>query len=238
MRFDGRYPLDCGERLWPLAYAEPAGYNARMLAALWAEMGGRLQGQVRDGPAPVGLAPVFEFGSPPLGELLRDVNKQSLNVAAQQLWLSLALAQRPEQAATEAAARELLAQWLRQRLPGVAEGAVLDNGSGLSRSQRLSAAQLAALLQWAWRQPWMPELLASLPINGVDGTLRRNPATPGRAQLKTGSLDDVAALAGVVHGTDGQRFVLVAMVHHPQAGAARAALDALLQWVIDQAPLR
>jgi D-alanyl-D-alanine carboxypeptidase/D-alanyl-D-alanine-endopeptidase (penicillin-binding protein 4) len=76
----------------------------------------------------------------------------------------------------------------------------------------------------------MPELIASLPLTGLDGTLRRSRATAGRAHLKTGSLRDVAGIAGYVHAANGRRYVLVAVVQHPNAGAARPALDALVQW--------
>ena len=110
----------------------------------------------------------------------------------------------------------------------------VDNGSGLSRDARASAAGLARMLQVAWATPVMPELLASLPIAGIDGTLRRsrlgNGQSAGRAHLKTGSLQGVQALAGYVHGEGGQRYVLVALVNHPNAAAARPALDALVEW--------
>jgi D-alanyl-D-alanine carboxypeptidase/D-alanyl-D-alanine-endopeptidase (penicillin-binding protein 4) len=77
----------------------------------------------------------------------------------------------------------------------------------------------------------MPELMASLPISGVDGTLRRvRSRAQGSAHLKTGSLGDVVAVAGYVHGTGGKRYVLVALVNHPNARAARPAIDALVEW--------
>jgi serine-type D-Ala-D-Ala carboxypeptidase/endopeptidase (penicillin-binding protein 4) len=110
---------------------------------------------------------------------------------------------------------------------------VIDNGSGLSRETRVSAALLTRLLQRAWSSPVMPELMASLPVTGLDGTLRRSRAQAGRAHLKTGSLRDVTALAGYVLGSSGKRYVLVAMVNHPNANAARPALDALVQWTIN-----
>jgi D-alanyl-D-alanine carboxypeptidase/D-alanyl-D-alanine-endopeptidase (penicillin-binding protein 4) len=81
----------------------------------------------------------------------------------------------------------------------------------------------------------MPELMSSLPISGTDGTLKRSAATPGRAHLKTGSLRDVAAVAGYVLSNSGKRYVLVAIVNHENAGAARAAFDALMQWTIRDA---
>jgi len=78
----------------------------------------------------------------------------------------------------------------------------------------------------------MPELVSSLPIVGVDGTLRKSKSRfQGGAHLKTGSLRDVVALAGYVDANDGHRYVLVAMVNHPNAAAARPAMDALIDWV-------
>ena len=77
----------------------------------------------------------------------------------------------------------------------------------------------------------MPELMASLPITGVDGTLRRvKSRASGSAHLKTGSLSDVVAVAGYVHAAGGKRYVLVALINHPNAKAARPAIDALVEW--------
>jgi D-alanyl-D-alanine carboxypeptidase/D-alanyl-D-alanine-endopeptidase (penicillin-binding protein 4) len=237
VRFAGSYALSCGERNWPVADADPASYNARLIEALWRDMGGQLGGRVVDGLAPTGVKPSFEIKSPPLADVVRDINKFSNNVMAQQLFLSLALQRQPGVPATAAAARAVLQEWLDGRGGELAPGTVLDNGSGLSRQSTLSAALLARLLQQAWGSPWMPELLSSLPVNGLDGTLRRSRATPGRAHLKTGSLRDVAGVAGYVLSDDGRRYVLVALINHPNANAARPALDALVQWSLrDAAP--
>ena len=151
---------------------------------------------------------------------------------AQQLFLTLGLAQRGS--GTPEAAREVLQRWLAGRLGRAAAGTAIDNGSGLSRGTRLSAAALARLLQATWSGPAMPELMSSLPVAGVDGTMRRTAAgaATGRAHLKTGSLRDVVGIAGYVLSTAGRRYVLVAVVNHPNAGAARPALDALLQWTL------
>ncbi len=232
LRLPGRYPLACGERQWPLAYADPAAFDTRLLQALWAEAGGKLRGGVREGHAPTDTPPSFELTSPPLAEVVRDINKFSNNVMAQQLFLTLAL-ERQGLGSVEGARAELAA-WLQRRLGAeAAAGAVVDNGSGLSRQTRLSAALLGRLLQTAWAAPWMPELMASLPIQGLDGTVRRWAGEPGRAHLKTGSLRDVAAVAGYVLGRSGRRHALVALVNHPQAAAARPVLDALLQWTAE-----
>ena len=233
IRFAGRYPAACDERQWPVAYADPAQFAARVLAGLWAEVGGSLSGRVRDGAAPAG-APAFVLRSPPLADVVRDINKYSNNVMAQQLFLTLGLMQRGS--GSEAAAREVVRDWLAERLGAAADGAVLDNGSGLSREARLSARLLARLLGQAWAGPLLPELAASLPLAGQDGTLRRSQAPYGRAHLKTGSLRDVAGIAGYVLDRGGRRQIVVAIVNDADARAARPALDALVQWAAEGTP--
>lgn len=237
-RFAGAYPLACGELSWSLADPNPGTYHLRLVQALWAEMGGRLTGTVRDGVAPADTRPTFEWRSPTLAEVVRDINKFSNNVMAQQLFYTLDLARRPGQPATADGARDAMKQWLLGKLGALPPEIVVENGSGLSRDNRIAARTLARLLVLAWDSPVMPELVASLPAAGVDGTLRRARTPAGRAHLKTGSLRDVTALAGYVLSASGRRYVLVAMVQHPNAGAARPALEALVNWVARDAPPR
>lgn len=226
----GAYPGSCGERQWPVAYAEPTSYNTRLLQALWRDLGGTLKGRVREGAAPADAPPSFEIVSPPLAEVVRDINKFSNNPMAQQLFLSMALQQRGQ--GTVGGAREGLSQWAASRLGDSAASLVVDNGSGLSRDNRLSARLLGRLLQVAWASPVMPEFVSSLPVAGADGTTRRLKSLEGRAHLKTGSLRDVAGIAGYVHTPSGRRLAVVALVNHPQAAAARPAFEALLQGLL------
>jgi serine-type D-Ala-D-Ala carboxypeptidase/endopeptidase (penicillin-binding protein 4) len=228
VRLVGSYPAACGEKIWPVAYADPRSYAARAVGGLWQQMGGALLGQVRDGRVPAGLAPAFEMRSPALAEIVRDVNKFSNNVMAQQLFLTLSLQQRG--VGTLDGSREIMRQWWRERVGG-GEAPTFGNGSGLSREERVTAHQLARLLQTAWASPLMPDLVASLPVTGVDGTLRRvRGKAIGRAHLKSGSLRDVTGVAGYVHGASGKRYVLVAIANHSSAAAARPAIDALVEW--------
>lgn len=235
VQFSGAYPVSCGERVWPVAYADPARFAPRVVEALWRELGGALTGKVRDGRAPAGLKPVFEVASPPLTEAIRDINKFSNNVMAQQLFLTLSAQARG--VGTLDGSRSLINTWWSARF-GAPDAPVLDNGSGLSRSERISAQALGRLLQTAWASPVMPELVSSLPISGIDGTLRRSKVRlPGTAHLKTGSLRDVVSIAGYVDAASGKRMVLIALVNHPNANAARPALDALVEWAArDQPP--
>ena len=237
-RFAGRYTASCGELAWPVADPQPASHDARLLAGLWRDMGGQLTGRVREGPAPKDVKPAFEQRSPALAELVRDINKFSNNVMAQQLFLTLALQAHPGQPATPDAARDTLRQWLAERTGEPAAAIVIDNGSGLSRDNRVSTHLLARVLLSAWDSPVMSELMSSLPISGVDGTLRRARTAAGRAHLKTGTLRDVNGLAGYVLSNSGRRYVLAAIVNHPNAGLTRPALEALVQWTLRDLPLR
>jgi serine-type D-Ala-D-Ala carboxypeptidase/endopeptidase (penicillin-binding protein 4) len=233
VKFQGTYPASCGEKFWPVAYAVPQNYNERVLTGLWLEMGGTLKGRVRDGMAPgKQTPPSFEFASPPLAEVVRDINKYSNNVMAQQLFLTLGLMQRGQ--GSPSAAREVMRDWLNQQLgPEAAASIVIENGSGLSRQTRISARQLSRVLQNAWASPLMPELMSSLPIAGLDGTLKRNRGSSisGQAHLKTGSLSGVSGIAGYVLASNGRRYVLVGIVNHANASAAKPALDTLVKWV-------
>jgi D-alanyl-D-alanine carboxypeptidase/D-alanyl-D-alanine-endopeptidase (penicillin-binding protein 4) len=230
-RFAGAYPAACGEQTWAMADAQPQSYDARLIEGLWREMGGQLQGSVREGRAPSDAKPSFELRSPALAEVVRDINKYSNNVMAQQLFLSVPLAADGVAVATPEAAREALLRWLALRTGEAGPEVVIDNGSGLSRLTRLSPGRLAQVLVQAYASPVMSELMASLPVTGLDGTLRRSRMATGRGHLKTGSLRDVAAVAGYVLSASGRRYVLVAILNHPQAQAARPALEALVQWV-------
>ncbi len=229
IRFAGSYPASCGEKIWPIAYSAPQQFAARVVQGMWLHVGGQLSGQVREGNVPAHLQPVFQQESVPLADVVRDINKYSNNVMAQQLFLTLSQQQRG--VGSFAASREVMQRWWQDRVGG--DMPVFDNGSGLSRDERISAQGLARLLQLAWQSSAMSELMSSLPVTGLDGTLKRSKAQ-AVAHLKTGSLRDVAGVAGYVDTRSGKRLILVAILNHPNANAARPALDALVDWTAQQ----
>ena len=231
IRFTGSFPASCGEKVWPVAYAAHQQFAARATAGMWQQMGGQLVGQVRDGVVPANLQPVFTVESPALSEVIRDINKFSNNVMAQQLFLTLS--QQARGTGSWDASREAMQAWWRDRIGG--EVPVFDNGSGLSREERISVLGLARLLQFAWGSPTMSELMSSLPVTGLDGTLKRS-KSQSIAHLKTGSLRDVAGIAGYVDASNGKRLILVAVLNHANAQAARSALDLLVDWTASQKP--
>jgi serine-type D-Ala-D-Ala carboxypeptidase/endopeptidase (penicillin-binding protein 4) len=235
VRFQGAYIASCGEQKWPVAYVQPNTFAPRMMQAMWAQVGGKLKGQVRTGITPVQAKLWHEAASLPLSDIVADINKFSNNVMAQQLFLTLSSQKGP---GNFDASRQVVLRWWQQKLPKQTLP-VIDNGSGLSREERSNALALSELLQWAAQSPFSAALQNSLAIAGVDGTVSRlkdrspNSVAIGRAKLKSGSLRDVASLAGYVEGLSGQRYVFVVLINHPNANSARTAFDKLLEWTVE-----
>jgi serine-type D-Ala-D-Ala carboxypeptidase/endopeptidase (penicillin-binding protein 4) len=232
--FSGSYPAACGENAWNVALLSHSSYVWGVFRELWEELGGSFKGGVREGVAGPGTRLLYGAESPPLSEVIRDINKFSNNVMARQLFLTLS-AETLRIPADDARSAEVLRGWL-QRKGLTADALVVENGAGLSRNDRISAIIFGRLLVAAWHSPVMSELVASMPLVASDGTMRkrlRDAPVAGKAHVKTGTLAGVRALAGYVLARDGRRFAVVFLINHPNAAAAEAAQDALLRWVYE-----
>jgi D-alanyl-D-alanine carboxypeptidase/D-alanyl-D-alanine-endopeptidase (penicillin-binding protein 4) len=237
--FSGQFPASCGEKDINVALLEPNDQVAGVMRQLWSESGGVWNaagnGSVRDGPVPPGAKLLHTLESPPLAEIVRDTNKFSNNIMARHLFLTLGA----ESGGAPATAQKSIAairDWLAAKRLAMPE-LVMENGSGLSRAERISAGNLAALLQAAWKSPVMPEFISSMPVAGLDGTMRRRlkgEGVSGQAHIKTGLLADVRSMAGYVLSRGGHRIVVVMLVNHPNAHQAQPAMDALLRWVYER----
>ena len=248
LRVTGKWGPSCGPHSLRFALLSDSDLTARAVGALWAQAGGELGGKVLDQPVPHDgdaswaakfrdergvLKPPFSMHlSERLPQLIRDINKHSDNMAARALMLTMSPGF-PSKAATPAAARVRMQQWMRTR--GLPPGDIdIDNGSGLSRAERGKPRAMVQLLRQAWYDRNGKFFVDSLPIAGVDGTiqnrLQNSPAT-GRAFLKTGSLLDVRAIAGYVRDAGGRVYAVSALVNHPDAPAATRVLDALVEWL-------
>jgi D-alanyl-D-alanine carboxypeptidase/D-alanyl-D-alanine-endopeptidase (penicillin-binding protein 4) len=234
LSFNGAFPLSCGEKVKHFSLLPPLDYARALFDHLWRGMGGSFSGRARIGTTPAGSRPFAAFESPTLQEVVRDVNKNSNNVMARQLYLSLSA--RNGSPATPEQSRAAIDAWLESRGLSIPE-LVMENGAGLSRIERISARGMGRLLGAVWNGPLGPELAASLPLAGVDGTLKRRFASSpaaGRAHLKTGLLNNVRALAGYVHGDSGRTLVVVSIINHANAPNAAAAQEAVVEWALSQ----
>jgi len=233
----GVLPAACGSYSITRAIMTAPGYAYGTFRTLWTESGGAIDGALRVGALPAESNLVYAYDSLPLSEVIRLVNKFSNNVMARHLLLTLG-AEKVGTPATTQKGREAIHQWLASRhieIPGF----VLDNGSGLSREERVTVRGLADVLDLAWHSPFMPEFAASLPLSATDGTLRnrfRAAGMQGRLRLKTGRIDNVSGLAGFVNAASGKTYIVAILVNHPGAhnGAGEAVQSELIRWVFGQ----
>ena len=233
LTLSGTFPANCQVKT-SLSLLDRNLYIERFVRSFWRELGGRWSGQARDGLTPAQARVRVEHRSDTLADAVKIANKTSDNALTRSLYLSLGVQyQGQERGALSLANGEAaLRAWFARH--GIAtEGLVLDNGSGLSRLERISAGQLAGLLQAGARSHWFAEFATSLPIAGVDGSMRkrlRDTPAAGRARIKTGSLKDAVAVAGYVRDEAERDWVVVAFINDAQAKKGRAALDALIRW--------
>jgi len=230
--FQGQYAASCGERDWYVALLDHPHFVRDVFAQMWNAAGGMFSGGVRDGRPRRGATPLVTLESAPLYDVVRDINKMSNNVMARQLFLTLATTTHPPPATTahsSAAVKHLLATHA-LNFPEL----VLENGSGLSRSERISARSMGRLLIAAYGSDVRADYVSSLAVAATDGTVRKrfeSDTVAEQAFLKTGSLEGVRAIAGYVFTPNNRKFVVVCFVNHPNAAGAQLPIDTLVEWV-------
>jgi len=237
MVFSGRFPNGCKTYAMDRTALSHNEFSYGLFMSVWRESGGEFRGGWMNAKAPDDVEPLVTFDSLPLAEIISRVNKNSNNVMARQILYTLS-AEVLGPPGTESGGRRVIENWLQDtgiEFPHLE----LDNGAGLSREARISASEFAALLEYAWRQPYMPEYQASMALSGLDGTLRRkfdDAQLTGQAHLKTGSLDHVSAIAGYLQSRSGRRFAVVMLHNYDDVhrGPGEEAQFALLRWLYEQ----
>ena len=237
MTFSGRFPTGCETYAMDRTALDHNAFVHGLFTSMWRDSGGAFSGDWRNAPAPGDIEPIVTFRSLPLRDVIARVNKHSNNVMARQLLYTLA-AEVLGAPGTEAGGRKVIGDWLIDNGLAFSDFA-FDNGAGLSRDARMTARDFGNMLDFAWRQPYMPEYVSSLSLAGLDGTLTyRMDDGPleGMAHLKTGSLDHVAGVAGYLQARSGRRFVVAVLQNHTDVhrGYGEETQEALLKWLYEQ----
>ena len=240
---NGAFPRGCTERV-ELQLIDRTVLTERLFRSLWQGLGGTWAGGVREAAAPAQTRLLARRSGRAWGELLRHLNKTSDNAWTRVLFLELGVPDAVTQPGlttretTQERAGRSVRRWLAEHAIDDA-GLVTDNGSGLSRSERISPWQLARMLQVAYQGKNAAELQMSLPAVGVDGTMRnrlKNSPAAGWARLKTGTLKNVVALAGYVNDAQGRPWAVAMMINHDDASRGRPVLDALVDHIARHGP--
>ena len=238
IHFEGTMSSRCGERRYAFVITDPANMLYSTVSKIWTEdMAGTIAGHdFVIAPIPAHAKLLAKIESEPVSDVLAMINKKSNNVMAQQLFLSIG-GKQAGNGDTNEKAYQGIQHWFRSRGLDFPE-LVMENGSGLSRKGQISARHIAELLMDAYQHPQHDAFINSLPIMGVDGTLKKRMKgshVAGHAHLKTGTLNNAKALAGYVTADDGETYV-VAILHNDPAVKykARPIHDALIDWTARQ----
>lgn len=242
VEFTGTFTAACGASRFVTISFTPDEYFERTFRALWERDGRTWTGRAVSGAVPEGARRLLTRESPTVIDVIALTNKWSNNMMARHILLTLGAerVRRAEGRAKGAAfprgatledGRAAVADWMRRR--GVPEGEIqIDNGSGLSRESRVTARAMSRVLAAGWTGPYMPEFLASLPISGRDGTMRRRKVAVSEGRIKTGFLADVRSIGGYVHARDGSRWAVYASVRGKSAiNGGIPFLNGLIDWI-------
>ena len=231
--FSGRFSSRCGTRTYSRVISRPSEMIYGAMKSMWKrEVGGQLKTQFAMGRAPANARPLLRTHSRTLAEILPTIDKDSNNVMARQVMLTIGA--RVKGQGTQQAGANAIGAWLVSRGLNFPELRI-ENGSGLSRHARISARHVGDLLIDAYRSPFRNIFMQSLAIAGVDGTMKRRlkgSKVRGRGFFKTGTLRDVRSIAGYVKAADGKTYVMAILHNDPKARSrGLAAHDKLIEWV-------
>ena len=231
--FSGKFSSRCGTRSYSRVISRPAEMIYGAMKAMWKrDVGGTLRTQFVVARAPANARPLLRTHSRTLAEILPTIDKDSNNVMARQVMLTIGA--RVKGQGTQRGGATAIGEWLASRGLHFPELRI-ENGSGLSRYARITARHVGDLLVDAYRSPYRNILMQSLAVAGVDGTMKRRlkgSRVRGRGFFKTGTLRDVRSIAGYVKAADGKTYVMAILHNDPRARSrALAAHDKLIEWV-------
>lgn len=224
----GRLPISYGAEQRTVPVINPTLYTLQVLRCALERSGIKVNSDLYDIDDLAGYnyplyAPIFTHNSEPLSVIVRDINKNSNNLAAESLLKALGYAVYGTGSA-ESGAQAIDAWGRRNNIP--MEGMAIVDGSGLSRKSAVTPAAFVHLLS-VMRQDSV--FYDSLPISGKDGTLahRMNDALcRGRIRAKTGTLEGVFALSGYAESQSGQELIFCITIN--QAPSARGRVYDLM----------
>ncbi len=231
----GKYSKFCSDKSFnmPISnYISNKDFFVRSLLGLWASIEGNIikYPNISYGEVSKNSVLIGEILSFPLAALIYDMNKFSNNLMARLIFLRLGIMTQPNHLNAELSRKTVLNYLKENNIDSYS--IVLENGSGLSQLERISAKQMTDILGLAYSKPFFKNFLESLPIAGVDGTMKnRLQDISGKAWLKSGTLNNVRAIAGYISDGKGGFYAVSAMVNEENAGRANPALDELVRHI-------
>jgi serine-type D-Ala-D-Ala carboxypeptidase/endopeptidase (penicillin-binding protein 4) len=219
-----------GARRWNAVMDDPARFTAGALLSALERAGVSVTGEVRTGAAPRSAAPIASLQSPRLAQLVSVMNHESVNHYAELIYRNAARGRQRQGIGSADAAYDALQQFLRDKVQGDPSAVYATDGSGLSTLDRVTPRAMVQLLRYANEAPWSASFHGSLPVAGQSNMLRhrmRLTAAEGNLRAKTGTLNDVASLAGYVTAVNGELLAFSLTYNGREMWGARESIDAV-----------
>jgi D-alanyl-D-alanine carboxypeptidase/D-alanyl-D-alanine-endopeptidase (penicillin-binding protein 4) len=220
-----------GRNSRPLKYSlvvdNPAMFTTGALRAALEKQGIKVDGQTRVGLTPPTAVEVAAVSSPPLAQIVGEMDRESINVVAELLFRATGHAALNQVGSAETGLAHLR-DFMSKKVGTPPSVVNVSDGSGLSLNDSVTARSMVELLGFAHQAEWGPAFHAALPVEGESGTLKRHGrATPSRGNLhaKTGTTNTVAALGGYVTAKNGEVLAFSLIYNGSDRGNAKAAMD-------------
>jgi D-alanyl-D-alanine carboxypeptidase/D-alanyl-D-alanine-endopeptidase (penicillin-binding protein 4) len=219
-----------GTRKYVYIVEDPASFTTGAFRNALIARGVAVDGGIRLGKTPPNASVVASLLSPPLSSLVAAMNRESINHYAELLFRNAARGPKREVVGSAPNASALLHQFFATKLKTDTTGLAFADGSGLSTLDRATARAQVQLLSYAHRATWGPWLHASLPVAGDSETLSRrmrNTPAEGNLHAKTGTTNDVVALAGYVTAVNGEVLAFSFLYNGRDRSVARSLIDTM-----------
>jgi D-alanyl-D-alanine carboxypeptidase/D-alanyl-D-alanine-endopeptidase (penicillin-binding protein 4) len=213
---------------YSLVVDDPASFTTGALRAALEKAGVAIDGRVTVGTTPGAASEVAFVSSPPLANIIAEMNRESINLYAELLFRDAAHESNPGQVGSAQTALASLRTLMAEKINARPEDVQVSDGSGLSVLDRVTPRSMVELLSFAHQAPWGATFHASLPLEGESGTLRlRARHTPARGNLhaKTGTTNTVASLGGYVTAKDGEILAFSFIYNGSDRWNAKLAMD-------------
>jgi D-alanyl-D-alanine carboxypeptidase/D-alanyl-D-alanine-endopeptidase (penicillin-binding protein 4) len=213
---------------YSLVVDDPASFTTGALRAAMEKAGVVVDGRVTLGSTPANATEIGFVSSPPLGNIIAEMNRESINLFAELLFRDAAHDANPSQAGSAQSGLASLRTLLADKIKAQPQDVQVSDGSGLSVLDRVTPRSMVELLSFAHQAPWGATFHASLPLEGESGTLRhRARQTPARGNLhaKTGTTNTVASLGGYVTAKNGEILAFSFIYNGSDRWNAKLAMD-------------
>src|SRR3954465_944951 len=219
-----------GTRKYVYIVEDPASFATGAFRNALIARGVKVDGDIRLGKTPANAAKVASLLSPPLASMIAAMNRESINHYAELLFRDAARGPQRAVVGSVAIAGSLLDKFFATKVGSDTSSLVFADGSGLSTIDRVTPRAQVQLLGYAHRASWGPWLHSSLPVAGDSELLKRrmrNTPAEGNLHAKTGTTNDVVALAGYVTAVNGEVLAFSFLYNGRDRWIAKAMIDVM-----------